>query len=223
MEIICKHLAVGYDKVPLHENINFTIPGGSYTCVIGENGVGKSTLIKTISGLLPPISGDITIGTKAGNREIGYLPQQTQVQKDFPASVNEVVLSGCLKKSGLRPFYSKAEKQLVNSTLQRLGILHLRKKSYSRLSGGQQQRVLLARALCATDKIILLDEPTAGLDTASTAEFYRIIKELNGKGTTIIMITHNLQEAIDDADYILCLDGCGVNCHTKEAYAQMEV
>ncbi len=219
MEILCQNLTVGYDNNPLHSNINFSIPSGSYTCIIGDNGVGKSTLIKTMLGLLPPISGDVIFG--GGERaEIGYLPQQTQVQKDFPACVNEVVLSGCLNKIGLRPFYNRAEKQRARDMMQKLGIAQLAKKSYSKLSGGQQQRVLLARALVATDKILLLDEPTAGLDIASTTEFYRIIKDLNKEGTTIIMITHNLQDAISDADYILCLNNCGVNCLTKKAFEE---
>ncbi len=220
MKIICQNLSVGYNNTPLHKNINFTIPGGSYTCIVGENGIGKSTLIKTILGLLPPISGTVNIGDDKTWGNVGYLPQQTQVQKDFPASVYEVVLSGCLNRIGFRPFYNKSEKQLAEKMLQKLGILDLRKKSYSELSGGQQQRVLLARALCATDKILLLDEPTASLDLSSTLEFYRIVKELNHEGTTIIMITHNLQEVINDADHVLCLNNCGVNCLTKTAYLE---
>ncbi len=220
MQIICQNLSVGYNNVSLHDNINFSIPSGSYVCVIGDNGVGKSTLIKTLLGLIPPISGDIIIGNGAKKLDIGYLPQQTQVQKDFPASVYEVVLSGCLNKIGFRPFYNKKEKKLAKDMLNKLGILDLSKKSYSKLSGGQQQRVLLARALCATSEILLLDEPTAGLDIASTNEFYNIIKDLNAEGTTIIMITHNLKEAISDADYILCLNDCKVSCMTKNVYEE---
>lgn len=218
MEIICRNLSIGYDNVALHKNINLTIPKGSYTCVIGENGIGKSTLIKTILGLLRPIAGEISIGDKLEKSSIGYLPQQTQVQRNFPASVFEVVLSGCLNKTKLRPFYNKSEKNLAKTNLERLGILELEKKSYSELSGGQQQRVLLARALCATKEIILLDEPTAGLDIASTNEFYNIVRELNESGITIIMITHNLPEVINDANYILCLNECCVECMTKKAY-----
>ncbi len=221
MEIICQNLSVGYNNIPLHKDINFTIPSGSYTCIVGENGVGKSTLIKTILGLIPPISGNISLGNNANQVNIGYLSQQTQVQRDFPASVYEVVLSGCLSKIGLRPYFNKSEKNLAKEMLDKLNITDLSKKSYSQLSGGQQQRVLLARALCATDKILLLDEPTAGLDIASTQEFYRIVRALNKEGTTIIMITHNLQEALDDADYVLCLNNCGVNCHTKAAYEEV--
>ncbi len=220
MEIVCNNLSVGYNNTPLHSNINFTIPPGAYVCVVGENGAGKSTLIKTILGLLPPIDGTITMGKNLSSADIGYLPQQTQVQRDFPASVYEVVISGCLNKLGLRPFYNKSEKKFAKDMLKKLNILDLSKKSYSELSGGQQQRVLLARALCATNKVLLLDEPTAGLDVSATSEFYKLIKLLNEEGITIIMITHNLNEAISDANLVLCLNNCGVNCMTAQAYEE---
>ncbi len=220
MQITCQNLTIGYSNITLHENINFTIPSGSYTCIIGENGVGKSTLVKTLLGLVPPLSGSIHMADELKGRDIGYLPQQTQVQKDFPASVFEVVLSGCLNKVGLRPFYNKAEKQLAKDMLAKLGMLSFTKHSYSELSGGQQQRVLLARALCATNKILLLDEPTAGLDMTTTAEFYSLIKELNEEGITIIMITHNLQDAISDANYILSVENTGVEYITTTDYLE---
>ncbi len=220
MEIICKNLSVGYNNTPLHSNINFTIPSGAYVCVVGDNGAGKSTLIKTILGLLPPIEGEITMGEGLKAVDVGYLPQQTQVQRDFPASVYEVVISGCLNRTGFRPFYNKAEKKLANDMLKKLNIYDLKKRSYSELSGGQQQRVLLARALCATNKVLLLDEPTAGLDVATTAEFYKLINVLNKEGITVIMITHNLKDVIADAKYVLCLNNCGVNCMTVKAYEE---
>ena len=222
MDIKCNNLSVGYNNNALHKNINFTIPEGSYACIIGDNGAGKSTLIKTILGLIPPINGNITMGEGLSSVDVGYLPQQTQVQKDFPASVYEVVLSGCLNKIGFRPFYNKSEKKLAKDMLEKLNISHLIKKSYSELSGGQQQRVLLARALCATNKILLLDEPTAGLDIATTKEFYKLIKSLNDEGITIIMITHNLNEAISDADTVICINNCGVNCMTVDAYKEVK-
>lgn len=222
MQIICQDLSTGYSNITLHEHINFAIPHGSYTCVIGENGVGKSTLIKTLLGLVPALSGTITIENESKGTDIGYLPQQTQVQKDFPASVFEVTLSGCLNKIGLRPFYNKGEKQLAREMLDKLGMLEFSQKSYSELSGGQQQRVLLARALCATNKILLLDEPTAGLDMATTADFYRLIKELNQEGITIIMITHNLADAIKDANYILSVENNAINYMTKAQYKERE-
>lgn len=220
MQITCQNLSVGYQNIPVREGIDFSIASGSFTCVVGENGIGKSTLIKTLLGLIPPVSGSVTMGGGLKSTDIGYLPQQTQIQKDFPASVYEVARSGCLNKIGLRPFYNKAEKQLARDMLDKLGILHLAKKSYSELSGGQQQRVLLARALCATRKILLLDEPTAGLDAATTAEFYKLIHKLNQEGTTIIMITHNLEEIIEDTHYILTFDQKKVEYLTKAEYLE---
>ncbi len=202
-QLICKDLSIGYDGSALHQRINFGVEQGSYLCIIGENGAGKSTLVKTLLGLIPTIKGTITMADAMKSTDIGYLPQQTQVQKDFPASVFEVVISGCLNQLGFRPFYNKAEKQKAKAWLEKLGMAHLVKRSYSKLSGGQQQRVLLARALCATSKILLLDEPSAGLDTASSAEMCRTIKALNDDGITIIMITHNLEQVINDATHIL--------------------
>ncbi len=220
MQIKLENLAIGYDKKVLYNNINIEIKSGEYICIVGENGAGKTTLMKTILNLLEPISGKILIGDNEENVDIGYLPQQTQVQKDFPASVYEVVLSGCLNKTGLRPFYNKKEKQLAKEMLKKLDIENLAKKSYSRLSGGQQQRTLLARALCATDKILLLDEPTSGLDSASTLEFYKIVKELNNGGTTIIMITHNLNEVINDANIIISLKGDAIKVQNKDEFKE---
>ncbi len=218
MNIICSNLSIGYQNIILHKNINFTISHGSYTCVIGENGVGKSTLIKTLLGLLEPLEGNIIFQEGLKARDIGYLPQQTQAQKDFPASVFEVTISGCINKMGLRPFYTKQERELALSMLEKLNIADLYKKSYSELSGGQQQRVLLARALCATNKALLLDEPTAGLDSQGTKEFYSLIKSLNNEGITILMITHNLKEVIDDASSILSITKQGIESLSVDAY-----
>ncbi len=205
-QLICSNLSVGYDGTIVKDNINFTIQDGDYICILGENGAGKSTLMKTILGLIPPISGSISFGQNLKSTDIGYLPQQTQIQKDFPASVWEVVLSGFINKHGLRFFYTKEEKQTAVKMLEKIGIDHLKKKSYSRLSGGQQQRVLLCRALCATTKIILLDEPTAGLDVQSTAELYALIKKLNDEGLTIIMISHDVENAVSYATKVLTID-----------------
>lgn len=220
MQIICKDLSIGYSNIPVRENINFEIESGTYTCIIGENGVGKSTLVKTLLGLIPPLGGTILIENQLKSTDIGYLPQQNQIQKDFPASVFEVALSGCLNKSSLRPFYNKSEKILTRDMLEKLGILNLSKKSFSQLSGGQQQRVLLARALCATNKILLLDEPTAGLDAKTTADFYELVKKLNLEGITIIMITHNLQEVINDANFILSVNKNGVQYISKNKFEE---
>ena len=220
MQMICKNLSIGYANNVLHKNINISITKGSYVCIVGDNGAGKSTLIKTILGLIKPLGGSIEMSNGLKSTDIGYLPQQTQVQKDFPASVYEVVLSGCLNKLGLRLFYNAKEKQIAKDMIEKLSITHLMKKSYSTLSGGQQQRVLLARALCATSKILLLDEPSAGLDADTTRDFYHLIKELNDEGITIIMITHHLQDALEYSNYILTVKKEGVSYIPTSEYKE---
>lgn len=202
-QLTCKNLTLGYDGNVILENLNFSVKQGEYLCIVGENGSGKSTLIKTILSLLKPLNGEITFDNDISSSEIGYLPQQTLVQRDFPASVNEIVISGCLNKCGFRPFYNKAEKLLALHNMERLGINHLKNKCYRELSGGQQQRVLLARALCATGKMLLLDEPVTGLDPKAMFEMYEIINKLNQDGITIIMISHDVSMAIRYADHIL--------------------
>ena len=177
--ITCEHVCLGYDGQTVLRDVNFTVSRGDLLCVVGENGSGKSTLIKTILGLQPPISGRILTGDGLRKNEIGYLPQQTVVQKDFPAAVREIVLSGCQGRCGSRPFYNKEEKQLAAETMDKMQITQLAKRCYRTLSGGQQQRVLLARALCATQKMLLLDEPVSGLDPKVTAEMYTLIEKLN--------------------------------------------
>ena len=176
--IKCKDLVLGYDGKPAAENISFTVESGDYLFVLGENGSGKSTLMKALLGLHPPISGTITFGDGLRRGEIGYLPQQTNVQRDFPASVKEVVLSGCAARNGMRPFYSASLKRRAEEKLRLMGISHLDDRSYRELSGGQQQRVLLARALSAADKALLLDEPVTGLDPNAAEEMYAEIKRL---------------------------------------------
>lgn len=205
-QIICKNLALGYGNTVIKNGIDFSIEKGDYLCIIGENGCGKSTLMKTILGLLSPIEGEIILSDGIKKKDIGYLPQQTQLQRDFPASVKEVIMSGFLNKSGLNPFYTKAQKAKFKSIIQRLKIEDLEKRCYRELSGGQQQKVLLARALCATDKIILLDEPVAALDPNASEEFYNLITDINESGTTVIMISHDVKEALKYATKILCLD-----------------
>lgn len=198
----CSDLAVGYEEHIVADHITFHVNDGDYLCIIGENGAGKSTLIKTILGLIAPIHGSIGIGNKLCLSSIGYLPQQTPIQRDFPASVREVVLSGFQGKKGLRPFYSRDERKTAKTNMDRMGITRLEKKCYRELSGGQQQRVLLARALCAAKDMLLLDEPVAGLDPMVTADLYRLISDLNNEGTSIIMVTHDLS-AIRYASHIL--------------------
>lgn len=201
--ITVKDLSIGYETGALIENLNFTVDQGDYLCIVGENGSGKSTLMKTLLGLRQPLSGEIIKGDGLKDNEIGYLPQQTQIQKDFPAAVKEIVLSGCQGRMGLRPFYTKEEKQLAEDNMDRLGILHLKDRCFRELSGGQQQRVLLARALCATRKILLMDEPVSGLDPKVTQEMYRLIADLNKEGVTIVMISHDIAQAVQYASHIL--------------------
>lgn len=204
--ITCSDLSFAYEGVPVIEDLNFTVSEGDYLCIVGENGTGKSTLIKGLLRLKKPYTGEIILAPSLKARQIGYLPQQTPVQKDFPASVYEVVLSGCLNRLGFRPFYGKKEKELAYENLERLGITSLKNACYRNLSGGQQQRVLLARALCSTQKIILLDEPVSGLDPLVTNELYELIYHLNkDHHITVIMVSHDIQAALKYADKILHL------------------
>jgi zinc transport system ATP-binding protein len=217
-----KNLSLGYDSHVIVENLNLTVNTGEYLCIVGENGSGKTTLMKTLLHLQEPVSGQILMGDGLKKNEIGYLPQQTIIQKDFPASVREVVLSGCQGRCGLRPFYNKAEKQLAEDNMSRMGISGLRNSCYRELSGGQQQRVLLARALCATRKVLLLDEPVAGLDPAVTADMYDLIESLNKEGITIIMISHDIAAAARYADHILHI-GDDVFYGTKKDYEESDM
>lgn len=202
--ISCKNVSLAYDGSVIVSELSFEIEQGDYVCVVGENGSGKSTLIKTILGLKEPKSGSITFSDGLKQNEIGYLPQQTQVQKDFPASVWEVVLSGCLNKRS--SFYSAEDKAVAKKNMQLLNIEDIRKCCYRELSGGQQQRVLLARALCSTKKLILLDEPVTGLDPLMTLELYKLIKKINEEsGITVIMVSHDIHCAVEQASKVLHL------------------
>ena len=219
-QLSCQNLTVGYDGRTVLQGLNFEVNAGNYLCIVGENGSGKSTLMKTILGLQAPIGGRILTGDGLRKNEIGYLPQQTQVQKDFPASVREIVLSGCQGRCGSRPFYSKEEKRLAEENIGKMGIGSLAKRCYRELSGGQQQRVLLARALCATRKMLLLDEPVSGLDPRVTAEMYGLIETLNREeGITVMMISHDISAALKYASHILHI-GDSVFFGTRTDYLQ---
>ena len=207
-QIICENAALGYENKIVVQDLHFMVNEGDYLCVLGENGSGKSTLMKALLGLKPQISGKIIFGEDVGKNQIGYLPQQTPIQRDFPASVQEIVQSGCLNRCGFRPFYNREEKQLAVEMMKKLDIFQFAKKCYRDLSGGQQQRVLLARALCAAQKMLLLDEPVTGLDPKATNELYSLIAELNQKDKiTIIMVSHDLRAAVQYADHILHIGG----------------
>ena len=216
--IKCENLSLGYEGRAIIENLNFEVNSGDYLCIVGENGSGKSTLIKTLLGLQSPLAGSITTGDGLLRNEIGYLPQQTVVQRDFPASVREVVLSGCQGHLGLRPFYSKEDKALAAQNMEKMGITALSGRCYRELSGGQQQRVLLARALCATRRVLLLDEPVSGLDPKVTAEMYNLIYTLNkDENITVITVSHDIAAAVRDANRILHI-GKEIFFGTKEEY-----
>lgn len=202
-QISAQKVTMSYEKKLVLDGVSFDVEQGDYLCIVGENGSGKTTLMKGILGLMPLRSGTIRFGEGVKVNHIGYLPQQTVVQRDFPASVFEVVLSGCLNRIGMKPFYSGREKKRALRNLEMLGIETLKYKSYKSLSGGQRQRVLLARALCATEKLVLMDEPATGLDPIVTGELYQIIKDLNRTGVTIIMISHDVKAAVENANKIL--------------------
>ncbi len=217
-------VSVGYEGKPVASHLSLTLNEGDCLCIVGENGAGKSTLMKTLLNLRAPIEGSIVFSDAIARNEIGYLPQQTQVQRDFPATVWEVVLSGCLNRSGLNPFYSKAQKQTAEEWIARLDIRDLKKRSYRALSGGQQQRVLLARALCATKKLIVLDEPVAGLDPIVTADLYALIQRINREnGITVIMVSHDIGAALQYATHILQVSGDSNFFGTVEEYRQSKL
>ena len=255
-QIICDNLTLGYDGKAVSEGVSFDVDKGDYLCIVGENGAGKSTLIKALLGLNPPLAGKIERPGGLKSAAIGYLPQHTEVQKDFPATVKEIVLSGCIgrdlpaplrgntgetkappkkKAQGkaasfakrlfltVNPVYTRSQKALAARQIQRLGLTALQNRCYRELSGGQRQRVLLARALCATEEILLLDEPVAGLDPMVTKEMYDIIESLNKEGITIIMVSHDIAAAVRYATHILHLSKKPLFFGTKEDYVKTDI
>ena len=217
--IRCSDVTLGYEGVTAVSHLSFTVEEGDYLCIIGDNGTGKSTLIRAILGLKRTSGGEITYEAGLRQNQIGYLAQQTEVQKDFPASVWEVVLSGCLNRKGIVPLYTPGDKKRAASALETLSIVNLKNKCYRELSGGQQQRVLLARALCAADRLFALDEPTTGLDPNMTTEFFVFMQRLNQtKGTAVVMVTHDTHCAVKYAKHILQLTAADYFFGTKEEY-----
>ena len=205
--ITMKDVTIAFEGVPAVEHVNFQVNRGDYMVIIGENGSGKSTLMRAMLGLVHPCAGTVRYGDGLKRNQIGYLPQQTAVQRDFPASVEEVVLSGCINQLGARFFYGKNLQRKAHEKMALLDIERLSDKSYRTLSGGQQQRVLLARALCATDALLLLDEPVTGLDPGSTQELYGLIRRLNREhGVSIVMVSHDLHGSMADANKVLAVD-----------------
>lgn len=219
VQLTCNNLAIGYENRTVIKDLNFSVSEGDYLFIVGENGSGKSTLMKGLLNLHPILQGEVRYGDGVKSNEIGYLPQQTVIQRDFPASVWEIVLSGCIGKCGLRPFYNRKEKKLAYEHIKRMGIEGLMQRCYRELSGGQQQRVLLARALCAADKMIFLDEPVAGLDPKVMTDLYKLIHNLHRAGMTVVMISHDIQAAMQYATHILYI-GETPFFGTKQAYIE---
>ena len=200
----CRDASLGYEGKPVWEHLTFQVRSGDYLCIVGENGAGKSTLLKSLLGLLKPLSGEIVHADTLRGGSIGYLPQQTRAQKDFPATVTEVVRSGFISGKGMRFFYTAQEKSRALMNMGKLGVLELKDRCYRELSGGQQQRVLLARALCAAGELLILDEPVTGLDPAAAQELYRTLDYLNKKeGIAIVTVTHDIRSALRYATHIL--------------------
>ncbi len=221
-QIICRNVSLGYEGRIIAEDINFTVNEGDYLCIVGENGSGKSTLVKALLRRISPISGEIAMKEGCRKGDIGYLPQQTEMQRDFPASVREIVLSGCMgRKRG--PFYSRQDKELAKENMQKLGIWEMAGKCYRELSGGQQQRVLLCRALCAAKKLLLMDEPVTGLDPIVTTEMYELTAKLNREGMTVIMVSHDIGAAVKYASHILHIGERPLFFGKKEDYLKSEV
>ena len=203
-QIICENVSLGYENRPILKDLSFTVNSGDYLCIVGENGSGKSTLMKTMLALTPPLAGCIRMEEGLTSTQIGYLPQQTQVQRDFPATVNEVVLSGFLSGRKGRFFYTPSEKSRALMNMGKLGVLELKNRCYRELSGGQQQRVLLARALCAAGELLILDEPVTGLDPAAAHDMYHTLSYLNRtEGLAVVMVTHDLPNALKYATHVL--------------------
>lgn len=222
--IKCENVSIGYEGQTVVRNLNFEIHSGDYLCIVGENGSGKSTLVKSLLGLKSVEKGRILYGDGLRQNEIGYLPQQTDSQKDFPASVYEVVLSGRLNSRGIRPFYTQADKKQAWEKMDMLGIRDLARQCFRDLSGGQKQRVLLARALCATKTLLLLDEPVTGLDPIVTAEFYQLIRKINREsGIAVVMVSHDIESAVQYASHILHLQETALFFGTANEYEHSRV
>ncbi len=221
--ISCEHTAFGYDGIPVISELHFSVNAGDYLCIVGENGSGKSTLIRGLLHMLPPLSGKVQYGDGLQPRNIGYLPQQNIMQNDFPASVGEVVLTGRLNAHTFLPFFTKEDRRIAQENMELLEISDLKKRCYRELSGGQQQRVLLARALCATKQLLLLDEPVTGLDPIVTAKLYQLIAQINqDRGIAVIMVSHDVNAAVSRATHILHLGQVQRFFGTRQAYLESD-
>jgi len=223
-QIQCTNVSLAYDGNVVIEHIDFSLSRGDYLCIVGENGSGKSTLIKGLLGLKKPVSGTIRFDDGLTQDRIGYLPQQSEVQRNFPASVLEIVRSGCIGRTSKALFYTREQKQNAAAAMEKLGITDLAHACYKELSGGQQQRVRLARALCAADRLLLLDEPTTGLDPVVSGEFYALIEQLNRQdGITVIMVSHDTGLPLRHSTHVLHLKHEPLFFGTREEYFRSEI
>ena len=216
MILSCRDVTVAYDSKIAVDHVSFEVNEGEYVCIVGENGSGKSTLLKSILGLVPLKCGSVSFGPKVHRKRLGYLPQQTNIQKDFPASVYEVVLSGCLNRRGLKPFYSKADKEQAMQHMERLGIGDFKKRSFSALSGGQQQRVAIARAIVNKPKVLIADEPTGNLDPETSEEIINLLERINEQqNTTILVVTHDSKIVQEHKKRTILIENGCVNADTS--------
>lgn len=221
--IKCENMDLSYEGLVVAEDITFQINKGDYYSIVGRNGGGKSTLLKALLKLKAPTKGKVIYGDGLNQSDIGYIAQQTPVQKDFPASVNEVVMSGCLKSDQFWPWFRYKDTRRAKDKMRLLGIENLKNKCFRELSGGQQQRVLLARAMCATNKILFLDEPVTGLDPVVTTEFFNIVSDMHKKGITIIMVSHDVHCAVKYSNKILHLDKNVMYDGSVDGYSKSKV
>ena len=205
--IAMKDVTIAFEGMVAVDRVSFAVKPGEYLVIVGENGSGKSTLMRAMLGLVKPRAGRVTFGDGLAQNRIGYLPQQSAAQRDFPASVEEVVRSGCVNRMGHRLFVNREDRARADANMKLLDVYGMRKKSFRTLSGGQQQRTLLARALCATDALLLLDEPVTGLDPAAAQELYDVIRDLNRqRGVAVVMVSHDIGGALRDADRVLVMN-----------------
>ncbi|MDR3237835.1 MAG: metal ABC transporter ATP-binding protein, partial [Spirochaetia bacterium] len=221
--IRCRNISFSYDENVVLRGVDFDINAGDYICIVGENGSGKTTLLKGLLGFQKAFEGEIIYDKTLSPRDIGYVPQKNPMQKDFPASVYEVVISGRLSKCGFRPFYNKADKNIADENLSKLDILPLKHKCFRELSGGQQQRVLLSRALCSAAKFLILDEPASGLDPIVSADLYQLIKRINDDGIAVVMVSHDLNKSIEYARKILHLQNKQLFFGNTQSYVNSDI
>ncbi len=204
--ITAQNITLAFDGHTAAENVSFTLARGDYLCVVGENGSGKSTLLRAVTGEIKPVAGRLMISPELRRAGIGYLPQQSKIQRDFPASVREVVVSGCVRRDNTGLFWKRKSKKRAAEYMKLLHVDALADKCFGELSGGQRQRVLLARAMCASDLLLLLDEPMNGLDPEAAHEMYHAVRMLNReRGLAIMMVSHDVGCALHEAGHVLSM------------------